>query len=292
MAKRCIENIVPSLMMKDVSSEIVLITGAASGIGKLLALKFARLGAKVVLLDVNAAAVEQAASEVAKEAAGGKSEGISHFVGDLSDRVSTYEALEKVKQQVGDVSILVNNAGIVTGKKLLDASDKAIDLTMRVNTDAHFWTIKSVLPSMLAKNSGHIVTLSSSAALGGVPGLVDYCASKYGALGTNESLRAELMKTSKTGVKTTCVCPFFIKTGMFLGAKSKFPRLTPLLEPEDVAERIMQAIRCNQELLVMPFSMNLAFLAKLLPVPVMDSVADILGINDSMDDFKGRSAAN
>lgn len=277
--------------MKNVAGDTVLITGAASGIGKLLALKFARLGAKVALLDVNAAAVEEAAREVAKEsqALGGKPERISHFVADLSDRVATQEIMDKVKQQIGEVSILVNNAGIVTGKKLLDANDKAIELTMRVNTEAHFWTIKALLPQMMSKNHGHIVTLASSAGLAGVPGLVDYCASKWGAVGTNESLRAELLKMGKTGVKTTCICPFFIKTGMFTGAKTKWPRLIPLLEPEFAAERIMQAIRCNQELLVMPFSVHLTFLAKILPVPVMDEIAATLGICDTMDDFKGRS---
>lgn len=291
LTKRILENVAPALCMKNVSSDTVLITGAASGIGKLLAIKFARLGAKVVLLDVNTAAVEQAAEEVAKqaEAVGGKPKQITHFTADLSDRVATYEAMDKVKQQVGEVSILINNAGIVTGKRLLDAADKAIDLTMRVNTDAHFWTIKALLPQMVAKNRGHIVTIASSAGLAGVPGLVDYCASKWAAVGTNESLRAELFKSGRSGVKTTCICPFFIKTGMFLGAQSKWPRLMPLLDPDFAAERIMQAIRCNQELLVMPFAVHLAFLAKLLPVPVMDDLASALGINDAMDDFKGRS---
>lgn len=291
LAKRIIQNLLPALCMKSVSRDTVLITGGASGTGKLLAIKFARLGAKVALLDINAEAVEQAARDVAKDAqaAKGNYEHVYHFTADLSDRAATYEAMDKVKQQLGEVSILVNNAGIVTGKKLLETPDESIDLTMRVNTDAHFWTIKALLPNMIAKNHGHIVTLASSAGLTGVPGLVDYCASKWGAVGTNESLRAELRKLGKTGVKTTCVCPFFIKTGMFEGAKTKWPRLVPLLEPEFAVERIMQAVRCNQELLVMPFAVHLTFLAKLLPVPVMDDLAVALGINEAMDDFKGRT---
>lgn len=288
--KRLLENLMPQLFMKSVANDTVLITGAASGIGKLLATKFARLGAKVALLDMNAKAVEQAAGEVAKEAEakGHKADRIAHFVGDLSDRENTYEAIEKVKQQCGDVTILVNNAGIVTGKKLLDASDKAIDMTMRVNTDAHFWTLKACLPSMLENNRGHVVSMASSAGLGGIAGLIDYCASKWGACGTMEALRGEIRKVGKTGVKTTCVCPYYIKTGMFTGAKSKWPKLMPMLEPEDVAERIMQAVRCDQELLVMPLAINLVFLAKLLPVPVYDAIQELVGINDSMDEFKGR----
>lgn len=286
--KRVIENLAPKLVMKDVSGETVLITGAASGIGKLLATKFARLGSKVALLDVNANAVQQAAAEISKES-GVNAGRISHFACDLADREATYEAMAKVKEQIGDVTILVNNAGIVTGKKFLDAPDKAMELTMKVNTNAHFWTLKSCLPAMMSNNRGHIVTIASSAGIAGVAGLSDYCASKFGAFGCNESLRNELRKAGRNGVHTTVVCPFYIKTGMFAGAAARFPRLMNLLEPEDVATRIMQAIRCDQEMLCMPAAVNLVFLAQLLPVPVMDRIGAVLGVHDSMDDFKGRS---
>ena len=82
-------------------------------------------------------------------------------------------------------------------------------------------TVKSFLPSMLARNHGHIVTIASAAGLFGVNGLVDYCASKYAAVGFDESLRAELWVQKKTGVHTTVVCPFYINTGMFDGVSSR-----------------------------------------------------------------------
>ena len=74
---------------------------------------------------------------------------------------------------------------------------------------------------MLEKNHGHIVSIASSAGLVGVCGLCDYCASKFGAVGFNESLMMELSNTGKTGVHTTLVCPFFINTGMFDGVKTR-----------------------------------------------------------------------
>ena len=121
---------------------------------------------------------------------------------------------------MGDVDILVNNAGIVTGKKFLDATDGAIEKTFQVNTLAHFWLGKAFLPSMIDKNHGHVVTIASMAGIFGMAGLCDYCASKYAAVGFDESLRNELVAMAKDGIHTTVVCPYFINTGMFDGVQT------------------------------------------------------------------------
>jgi len=101
------------------------------------------------------------------------------------------------------VTVLINNAGIVTGRPLLESPDHLIELTMKVNAMAHFWTIKAFLPAMIARQHGHIVSIASSAGHAGVPGLGDYCASKYAAVGFNESLRLQLRKDGVKGVHTT-----------------------------------------------------------------------------------------
>lgn len=80
--------------------------------------------------------------------------------------------------------------------------------------------VKSFLPSMLEKNYGHVVTIASVAGLYGTPSLCDYSASKSAVIGFDDSLRNELIRLEKTGVKTTCVCPYYINTGMFKGASS------------------------------------------------------------------------
>lgn len=288
--RRLCSNLVPELFSKEVSEDTVLITGAASGIGRLLALRFAALGSEIVLIDINAELLAEARDEVANVLSStGRSRARAHcFACDLADRSAATKTMSQVFQQVGTVTILVNNAGVVTGKKILEASEKAVDLTMRVNTHAHFWTIQAFLPGMLAANKGHIVSIASSAGLTGAPGLVDYCASKHGAVGTMESLRMELRKLKKSGVKTTTVCPYFIDTGMFDGLKSKWPRLLPILKPEPTVDLIMRAIRTDQELLLMPLAANLIFLSKLLPVPIQDEISQVCGIADVMDDFRGR----
>jgi all-trans-retinol dehydrogenase (NAD+) len=138
----------------------------------------------------------------------------------------------------GNVTILINNAGIVHGKKIMDNSERDLKKTYEVNTISHALTVKEFLPDMT--NKGHIVSVSSMAGIIGIPGLGDYCGSKFASFGFDESLRLELKKLGSP-VKTTCVCPFFINTGMFEGVKTQFP-LLPLLEPDWVADRIITAI--------------------------------------------------
>eukprot|EP00124_Ichthyophonus_hoferi_P003988 Ihof_evm4s391 gene=Ihof_evmTU4s391 len=217
---------------KSIKDEVVLITGGGSGIGRLMALKMADLGAVLVLWDVNEKALQGVTEEIKTK--GGRA---VYYRVDVTDAEAVNEAAKKVVETVGPVTILVNNAGIVSGKRLLDITNEQMRRTLNVNCISHFWTVRAFLPSMIAANHGHVVTVASAAGLIGTPGLVDYCASKFGAVGFTESLRNELMRLDKPGVKTLLVCPFFISTGLFEGAKTKFPYLLPILEPEYAADK-------------------------------------------------------
>ncbi|NXU52161.1 RDHE2 dehydrogenase, partial [Turnix velox] len=271
---------------KNVSGEIVLITGAGSGIGRLLALKFARLGATVVLWDIN----QQGLKETSKLARENGAVQVHSYICDCSKRQEVYKVADQVKKEVGDVSILINNAGIVTGKSFIDSPDSLVEKCMEVNIMAHFWTYKAFLPAMIASNHGHLVSIASSAGLTGVNRLSDYCASKFAAVGFAESVNLEMKVLGKTGIKTTIVCPYFINTGMFDGCTSKWPRLLPNLEPEYVAEKVMTAIRRDQEMLLIPRSLYFIFSLKgFLPAKVGVLFADYLGVLNVMDKFTGRA---
>lgn len=120
----------------------------------------------------------------------------------------------------GPVTMLINNAGIVSGKPTLENNEALIVKTFEVNTISHLWTIREFMPDMIANKKGHIVSIASMAGLAGSPMLTDYTGSKFGAVGINESLRTELlMKGMGSLVKTTLICPFYINTGMFDGVK-------------------------------------------------------------------------
>ncbi|XP_059142350.1 protein dhs-3-like [Physella acuta] len=272
-------------VQKDVKGQVVLITGAGSGLGRLMSLRFAVLGCKLVLWDVDERGNTETESLV--RSMGAK---VKAYRVDLSKREDIYKVADQVKADVGDVDILVNNAGIVTGKNFLDCPDALCEKTMQVNIHAHFWTTKCFLPSMLTNNHGHIVTIASSAGLFGVSGLSDYCASKFAAVGFDESLRNELSKLGKDGVNTTVVCPFYINTGMFEGVKTRFPNILPILNPEEVVDRIVNAVLTNQEMLIIPRVSYLFYYMKgLVPVKVQETMSRLFGVNDSMDEFLGRS---
>jgi all-trans-retinol dehydrogenase (NAD+) len=275
----------PRFRYKNVKGQIVLITGSGSGIGRRMAHRFAKLGCKLVLWDINSEANEQTAAEVRQLNAEA-----FPYTCDLSKSDAVYRTANEVKDKVGDVDILVNNAGIVSGKKILQCSDAMIRKTMEVNALAHFWTVKAFLPAMLSRNRGHIVTVASSAGLFGASGLVDYCASKFAAVGLDDSLRAELHMQGKTGVHTTVVCPYLIDTGLFHGSQSRLPFLLPPLKEDYVAEKIVEAVLINKELLCLPRLIYIFLAAKhLLPHKAAHVASDFFGGNSLMDGFQGRS---
>ncbi|XP_030879585.1 estradiol 17-beta-dehydrogenase 11 isoform X2 [Leptonychotes weddellii] len=155
---------------KSVTGEIVLITGAGHGIGRLTAYEFAKLKSTLVLWDINKHGIEDTAAECRRLGAKAYA-----FVVDCSNREDIYSSAKKVKEEIGDVSILVNNAGVVYTSDLFATQDTQIEKTFEVNVLAHFWTTKAFLPVMMENNHGHIVTLASAAGHTGVPFLLAYC---------------------------------------------------------------------------------------------------------------------
>jgi len=258
----------------------VLITGAGSGIGRLMALDAAARGAAEILIwDLSADSGDAVRDEIT--AVGGQARSFEVNVADSAQ-------VETVAERTGPVDILINCAGIVTGKKLLDADADAIRRVYDVNTLALYWTTKAFLPGMLERDRGAVVTIASAAGLTGVARQTDYSASKWAAVGFTESLRSEL-RAEGSRVGTLVVCPFYINTGMFDGVRTKFPRLLPILEETDVSTRVLNAIESGREQLVMPPLVRLVPGVRLLPTRAFDTVMDFLGVNQTMDHFTGRT---
>ena len=271
------------LPKKSVKGLHIFITGASSGIGRQMALKFSALGAKITIADINISGAEAVASEIK----GKKGQAVAVECNVMSSQ-SVKEASSKAKAANGPVNILINNAGIVSGKKILEVSEQMIERTIAINTTSHAYTVREFLPEMIQRKEGHIVTIASAAGTIGVCGLSDYCASKFGAFGFDEALRMEL-KQLKSGVRTTCICPFYINTGMFDGVKTKYPWLLPIMEEQWAANRIVNAVLQDEEVVLMPWACNLTTLARaIFPVFLFDKIAFFLGTNSSMDEFKGR----
>jgi all-trans-retinol dehydrogenase (NAD+) len=271
--------------MTDFREKNVLITGAGSGIGRLLAEKIAAAGARVILWDIDERALADAGRAIE-----GRGHQVSSYRCDLTDAGAIEAGARRVLDDWGPVDVLINNAGIVTGKPILESEDAEIRRTFDVNTLAHFWTVRAFLPAMLEQGGGHIVTIASAAGLVAAPKLSDYSASKFAAVGFDEALRMELADAGHE-IKTTVVCPYYVGTGMFKGVKTRFSWLLPILEPEYVADRIVKAIRKNRRRLLMPRFVYTALPLRILPLRWFDALIRFFGVSRSMDEFTGHRDA-
>lgn len=263
--------------------QTVLVTGGGSGMGKLLAVGAAeRLASHVVVWDID----EEAAATTVEQI---QSFGVdaSYDVVDLTSDESVDAAGVAVRQRIGGVDFLINNAGVVTGKSFLEQRHSDVEHTFQVNALALYRVTRQFLPGMLTNDFGSVTVVSSAASMTGVARQTDYAASKWAAHGFTESLRAE-MRHQGHHIHTLSVHPFYVSTGMFAGASSPNP-LLPILEPADVVHKIFRAVEAGKRQLILPPAAALANVLKILPVPVADQLRDVMGINSTMDQFTGRS---
>ena len=125
--------------LPDFSADVCLVTGAGHGLGRLLAMKFAECGATMVLWDINEEGVRAVADEIRE-----MGNEVFPYVCDCSKKEEVYRVAAQVKEEVGDVAVLVNNAGVVSGKKFMENNDASVERTFGVNTLSHFWVLISI----------------------------------------------------------------------------------------------------------------------------------------------------
>lgn len=255
----------------------VLITGGAGGLGVELIQRFNALESKVIIWDVRQEELDRVCKQY----------NVIGYKVNLADADDVAHVIQQTLEQ-GGIDVLINNAGMVIGKPLMEADNKLIDTLMRVNTTSHFWTTKGFLPHMLTQKDGHIVTIASTMAMFSASEMVPYCASKAGAFMFGEGLRLEL---AGTGVETSTIMPWHINTAMFKGLD--FPLITrllaPTLEVSYVADQVIDAIRKRRKMVIMPKIFWFIFLLRLLlPVWLFDLIAHRTGALTAMKGFAGR----
>lgn len=269
----------------------VLITGGASGIGRIMGRICLEKGASnLIVWDINQANIDKTEAELSdvKPAEAGVSKGQIHsYIVNVSDPQAIKSAYEKVKSEVGELDILVNCAGIVRGNNTFDKQTvQDIDLTMDINANAPMYVALAVLPDMLRRDRGHICNIASAAGMLGVPKLSVYCASKWAVIGWTESMRVEL-KQARSHVRVTSVAPYFINTGMFDGVNSK---VFPILDPEKTAAKIIRAVEVGKSFRGIPFAYHFIRIWQgLLPNFLFDFIfGKVFGVYSVMDHFTGR----
>lgn len=168
---------------------------------------------------------------------------VHYYKCDLTSAEEIKAVAARVRSEVGDPTILVNNAGVARGKTILDTTERDLQFTFDVNVFAGFHTVREFLPAMVRRDHGMVVTVTSLAAWITVPNMVDYGASKAAALAFHEGLAAELVtRYNAPRVRTVLVNQGYTKTPLFTGFRADNPFIMPALEPESVAEAIVRQI--------------------------------------------------
>jgi short-subunit dehydrogenase len=244
--------------MRSFANQVVLVTGAASGLGRQLALDLAKEGAAVAAIDLHG----EPLAALAKELDGMR---IAWAVADVTDRPALSDAVLRLSKQLGAIDLLIANAGIGIETSGLAFRAADIEAQIRVNLIGVANSVEAVLPGMLERRRGQLAVISSLASYRGLPKMLGYCASKAGVRSLFEGLRIEL---EPLGITVTTICPGWIRTP--LTAHIDVPK--PLLmELPYAAERILTAIRKGRAFYAFPARMSWRIaLIRLLPARLSD----------------------
>lgn len=268
--------------MSKIKGSTVLITGGASGIGRIMGRIALEKGARqLIIWDINEQGIGSTIEELRTIG------NIKGYKVDISDTAAVQECYKRTHWECGNIDILINNAGIVAGNNTFDKEQIGnIERTMQINSVAPMILASLVLPEMVARNSGHVCNIASAAGMLANPKMSVYAASKWAMIGWSDSVRIEL-KQMKSKVRFTTIAPYFINTGMFDGVKS---RIFPILKPEPTARKIIAAIESNRNFKGLPFGYHfIRFCQAILPTSIFDYIfGEVVGIFHAMDNFTGR----
>jgi 3-oxoacyl-[acyl-carrier protein] reductase len=240
---------------------LVLITGAANGIGRATALELARNGVRIGLIDIDSAGLESLASEL-------RSAGATFVTqaADVSRRWPLLQAVKEIESALGPVDVLVACAGFGTLTLVPDLALDTLRRTFEVNMFGVAESIEAVLPGMLTRGKGHLVGVASLAGYRGFPWMISYSASKAALIAYLEALRPGL---ARRGITVTTVCPGFVRTAMSTGVPYK--RKMKMLEPEQAAIHLVRAVLKRPRNCVFPWSMKMGLaILKLMPDRLFD----------------------
>ncbi|KAM7209498.1 NAD(P)-binding protein [Naviculisporaceae sp. PSN 640] len=263
----------------DLSEEVIVVTGGASGLGLLIAEVYGMRGATVAVLDV-------------KEMENGEARGVTYYKCDVTDKERVAQVAKEIERDLGTPTVLINNAAIVVGKRLLDMSIAEVEKSLTTNLLSHFYTLKTFLPALARSEvGGTVVTISSVIGTTGAAQLTDYAAAKAGVTALHKSLAAELRETHPQ-IRTVLVTPGQISTPLFYGVQTPNAFLAPVVEPVDVAKEVIKAIDNGHNAAIgSPLYARWIDWYNVLPMGVQAVVRRLAGVDTAMRTFVGREGA-
>ncbi|KAI9372194.1 hypothetical protein BJX61DRAFT_458366 [Aspergillus egyptiacus] len=214
----------------DWNKEVVVLTGGSGGIGKQVATLLGNRGIKVAILDIQAPQ-------------GTLPSTVRFYKCDITSPDVIADVAAAIRTTMGEPTILINNAGILTSRTILNTTESLTRLQFDVNTLSHYWLAREFLPAMIKRNHGMVVTVASQAGYISSPNMVDYSATKAAAIAFHEGLAAELVaRYNAPRVRTVLLTQSFVQTTLIDKLTPEDTWFNPLLHPETVAESLVEQV--------------------------------------------------
>ncbi|XP_029724798.2 17-beta-hydroxysteroid dehydrogenase 13 [Aedes albopictus] len=258
--------------LKNVTGQLVLITGGAGGLGREMAIKLANQGCNIIIVDVNLKLAEQTCEELR-----GKNVSTYAFRADVSSYDEVRALMDTVYREIGPIDILINNAGLIHFTFLQDSTVEDIHRLIDVNVKGYIWTTKVVLDRMMERKRGHIVAISSLSGVHAFPWAVVYSTSKFAVNGFMAAMTEQLrLQGFADQIQTTCVCPYYIATRKDIVEFLQKPRFK-LLSTKYTAKIAVEGILRNESFVCVPplFDLGLRIM-QLFPLKVQQLVRDLI----------------
>ena len=222
----------------ELENKIVVVTGAANGIGRAMAIRFAKENAKAVICaDLD----ENGACETAQQI-----NGIGKKL-DVSDPNAIADLIEQIENDIGPIDLFCSNAGILMAGGV-EVPDDQWQKIWDVNLMSHVWAARYLVPRMAARGGGYLLNTSSAAGLLNQVGSAPYGVTKHAAVGLAEWIA---MSYGDQGIKVSLLCPQAVSTAMIRGFEEHVASIDGVIKPEDVAEACVQGIR-DEQFLILP----------------------------------------
>ena len=232
----------------ELKDKVVVVTGGASGIGRAMAARFIKEGARqVVISDINAEGLQKVADEIGARA----------IPADVAKDADVQNLIATAERDYGQIDLLCNNAGIGTGGGP-EVSNEAWERIWQINVMAHVYATRAALPAMLARGDGYILNTASAAGLLSQIGSAPYAVTKHAAVGYAEWLA---ITYGAQGIKVSVLCPQAVRTAMTAGNPKGVASIDGLMEPEELCDAVMAAL-AKETFLILPHKEVLTYMQR------------------------------
>nr|XP_016931525.2 estradiol 17-beta-dehydrogenase 11 [Drosophila suzukii] len=251
---------------KSIEGEVAVVTGAGHGLGRAISLELAKKGCHIAAVDINLSGAENTVKQI-QETYNVRAKA---YKANVTNHGELTELNNKVVADLGPVTVLINNAGVMLHRNILNPDPADVQLMIDVNLTSHFWTKMVFLPPMKALRKGFIVTISSLAGVFPLPYSTAYTTSKAGTMAHMRALRMELAMEKQKNIHVTTVLPTFLRTNDEITEMSNtigIEEIYPLISGEEVAHRVVEGmLRGEYEITLPDLASVLYRLLFLLPV--------------------------